>query len=497
MFAINERSVRASVCKKSFYEFFKMVWPLIVAEEMRKNWHIQYLCIQLQQVAELVFAGQPKKHDLVINISPGSSKSTIVSQAFPAWCWTRMPSFRSINGSYAYDVALKDSLACRDIVQSDWYQDHFPRIQLREDSNTKGLFTNTCKGGRLSVSVGSRVTGYHGHILTIDDPLDPEQSFSEADLKKVNRWMTNTLPSRGIARMDTPVILVQQRLAQNDPSGERIARGDRLKHISIPAELIYDKDGKLNVNVSPPDLIRHYKEGLMDPNRLSKQNLVEFRKTLGAYGYSGQYLQDPVPLDGAMFDIKQLDIKDQAPPMVRLVMGWDKAATKGAGCYSAGVLFGLDKWGDYWVLHVERGQWTPTDRERMIKHVAQLASKGAYGKLLNRRPEDTYVEIVIEKEGGSGGVESTDNSIKNLTGFHARGKKVSGKKPERAWYFASQVGVKDHVKVLNREWTKEYISELRFFPHGKYLDQVDASSLAFNVISKQKRRAGAGALDRR
>lgn len=489
---ISERSVRASVCKKSFYEFFKMVWPIIVAEEMIKNWHMQYICMQMQRVAERVFAGEPKEYDLVINVPPGSSKSTIVSQAFPAWCFTRMPSFRSINGSYSYDLAMRDSLATRDIVQSEFFKEHFPyAAQLREDSNTKGLFVNSCRGGRLSVSVGSRVTGYHGHILTIDDPLDPEQAVSEADLKKVNRWMTNTLPSRGIMRTDTPIILVQQRLAQNDPSGERIERGGRVKHICIPAELLYDKEGNLSVLVEPPELVRHYRDRLMDPRRLNRRNLIEFHKTLGEYGYSGQYLQDPVPLSGATFDISKLKIDEVAPRMVRMVRAWDKAATKNAGAYSCGVLIGVDKFGDYWILDVVRGQWTPTAREAMIKQTAALDKSGANGRLTGHDIGQTFVEIMIETEGGSGGIESTENTIRSLAGHRVLGKRVTGKKEERAFAFASQVGVQDHVHILSRDWTKDYIGELRFFPNGRYKDQVDASSMGFNRIAKPKRRAGA------
>jgi len=497
VFSINEKSVRASIARRSFYEFFQMVWPIIVAENLVKNWHIHYLCNEVQKVAELIFAGKPKEYDLVINISPGSSKSTIISQTLTAWCWTRMPHMRSINGSYAYDVALKDSLACRDIVQSDFYKDHFGGVELREDQNTKGLFVNTAKGGRLSASVGSRLTGYHAHLLSVDDPIDPEKAISETELKKANRWMTNTLPSRGIHRADTPMILVQQRLAQNDPSGERLERGGRVKHICIPAELLYDKAGKCIVFVSPPELKKYYRNNLMDPRRLKHSDLEDFKKTHGAYGYSGQYLQDPVPLSGAMFDITKLKLIDgDPPPMVRMVRGWDKAATKDAGAYSAGVLFGVDRAGDYWVLDVIRGQWTPTDRESTIKQKAILDASGAYGTITGKRGK-VRVETVIEKEGGSGGVESTDNSIRNLAGFHVSGKKVSGKKEERAWYFASQVGLKDRVNVLVRPWTKDYVEELRFFPHSKYKDQVDASSLAFNRISKPQRIVGVGFSGRR
>lgn len=509
---INERKLRAKVLRKSFYEFFKYFWDTIVAEKFSPNWHIEYLCWELQILAERIFNGLPKEYDLVINISPGSSKSTVVSQIFPAWCWTNMPTFRWIGGSHSYDLSLRDSVACRDIVESEQYQELFPGIVLREDMNRQGLFVNTFKGGRLACSVGSKVTGWHGHCLGVDDPIDPESALSEADMKQVNRWMSNTLPSRGIYKSDTPMILVMQRLAQNDPSGEKLElmrRKARVRHICIPAEIVRDDDGSLLVNIQPPELIKYYKPSpplndgtpypnlVMDPKRLNGQHLRDFHRTLGEYGYAGQYLQDPVPLKGAMFDITKLHISDGAPPrMVRMIRAWDKAATKDAGAYSAGVLMGLDKFGDYWILDVVRGQWTPTDREAMIKNTAKMDRKGAHGRIGNL-VGDVPVEIVVEQEGGSGGIESTDNTIRNLAGFKIIGKRVTGKKEERAWAFASQVGVKDHVHVLNREWTHEYVQELRFFPHGRFKDQVDGSSLAFNRMARPKKKVGGGALGSR
>ena len=125
-----------------------------------------------------------------------------------------------------------------------------------------------------------------------------------------------------------------------------------------------------------------------------------------------------------------------------------------------------------------------------------MDARGAHGRLYDHDVRSPVaVEIIIEKEGGSGGVESSDNSIRSLTGFRVLGKRVTGKKEERAYYYASQVGVQDHVHVLNNPtWTKDYLQELRFFPHSKFKDQVDASSLAFNRIARAKKRVGAGAL---
>lgn len=486
---LDEIKAIRSLCRESFYDFLMEFWGTIIAEEPQMNWHIQYLCDELQRMAERVFRNEPKEYDLVINIAPGSTKSTIVSQAFPAWTWTRMPSCRHICASYAYQLAIKDSVRCRDIVQSALYQRVFPEIQLREDENMKGLFVNTLMGSRLSVGVRGQVTGYHGHFLMVDDPLNPEESYSEAELFKTNRWMETTLPSRRINKSVTPMILVQQRLHQADPSGEKLAKGGAVKHICLPAEL--------TDAVSPPEVRKFYHEGLFDPIRLPRSVLDQMRSELGEYGYASQFLQDPVPLGGGMFKIGCLKMEKECPRMVRLIRSWDKAGTKDGGAYSCGVLLGMDRQKEVWILDVVRGQWGATERERVILKTAQNDAKGkmecgtrVYQAGVGSGGE-IWVEVILEKEGGSGGKESAEGTIKRLKGFHVTAYHPTGSKEARAYQFASQVGVQDNIHVLQREWTRPLLEEFRFFPHSKYKDQVDAASAGYNKLAKKPRRVGA------
>lgn len=472
MVMVSEEKIARGICQESFYEFLKEMWDVLVAEEPVFNWHVGYLCDELQKVAELIFAGKPKEYDLVVNISPGSTKSTIISQAFPAWTWTRMPSFRHINASYAYQLALRDSVRCRDVVMSEKYQAYFPEVQLREDENLKGLFTTTAKGGRLSVGVRGFVTGFHAHCLSVDDPLNPEQSYSEADLRKVNRWMTTTLPSRGIHKADTPIILCGQRLSYGDPSGEflsKIEKGARIKHICIPGELT-DK-------VQPPSLRKFYVGGLMDTVRMNRRVLEEYKDRLGAYGYAAQILQDPVPLEGAMFEADKFNIVPEVTAkIVRQVRSWDKAGTKAGGAYTVGVLQGVDKYGRFWILDVQRFQLSAIERNKKINETAE--SDG----------ENTTIRI--EVEGGSGGKESGERSLQELAGYRVICYHPTGEKTARAFPYASQVGG-GNVFVLDRSWTKDFISEHRLYPHWKYKDQVDAAADGNNYLAKAKRRIGA------
>lgn len=473
---VNENSLLASIVKDSFFEFVVEFWDTIIQEPPVFNWHVKYICDELQTIAERVFKGEPRLYDLVINVPPGSSKSTLVSQMFPAWCWTRKASTRFICVSYSYNIALKDAIRCRDIIQSDKYQSTLPGIELREDENMKGLYVNTQTGQRLSAGMGGAVTGQHGHFLIVDDPLNPEQSYSEAELLSVNRFMETTLPSRKIDKRVAVTILVQQRLHQADPSGEMLSKAEEgsVKHICLPGELLYDKDGV--PNCSPASAADFYKDGLLDPIRMPRDVLMTVRKDLGAYGYSSQILQDPVPLGGGMFETAKLVLEDDClVNLARSARAWDKAGTKDGGNYTVGVNMAVDSKGDFWILDVERGQWGTSAREAMIDSTAD---------------RDGSIPILLEIEGGSGGKESGENTVRMLAGHRVHIVHPTGDKEARAYPFASQVGA-GTVHVLKRPWTKEYIEELRYFPKSRYSDQVDASSLAFNYLAKRKTKIGA------
>ena len=116
---IDEYELIRSITKESFYEFVKEFWDTIVTETPIWNWHIEYLCNEAQIVCERMFKGLPKEYDLDVNVSPGSTKSTIFSEMLPAWIWTRKQSAVCICGSYTKELALDLALKCRDIILSE------------------------------------------------------------------------------------------------------------------------------------------------------------------------------------------------------------------------------------------------------------------------------------------------------------------------------------------------------------------------------------------
>jgi len=468
---ISKQRLQASICEDSFYEFVKCFWDVVIPEDPIWNWHIKYLCDEVQYVMELMIQKKEKEYDLLINISPGSTKSTICSVMLTPWLWSRMPTARTINGSFAHMLALDLSRKSRIIVQSEKYKSLWPKCILSDDQNTKGNFVNTDGGGRLAVGTGGSITGFHAHAIVIDDPIDPRAAFSEAEMTNVNNWMRETLPTRKVEKKIVPTILIMQRLHENDPTGEwleRVEEGD-IKHICLPAEL--------DENINPPELAEKYIGGLMDPVRLSKNVLHAAEKDLGTYGYAGQFEQSPIPRGGGRFKTDLIQI-EQFPPkhMIQKVRYWDKAGTKDGGCYTAGVLMGKDKNGFYWWLDVKIGQWDAAERESIIKQTAEIDGQN--------------VLIGVEQEPGSGGLESAQNTIRNLAGYRVYADRPTGSKEDRAYPLEAQVN-SGNTRMIRGEWNNAIINELRYWPKSKYKDQVDATSGSFAKLHAVKRRAGA------
>jgi len=485
---ISKNQLLASICKDSFADFVKHFWNVVIPEDLIWNWHMDVLCDELQELAERVFLGLPREHDLIINVPPGSSKSSICSVMFPAWIWTRMPQSRSICASYAHSLALNLSRLSRLVIKDDSYQALFPDITISKDQDTKGHFSNEKGGMRYCVGIGGSVTGFHGHFLIVDDPLDPNAAISEKELETANKWMTETLPTRKVDKAVAPLILIMQRLHQNDPTGMLLEKAREsegpdsipIRHICLPAEV-----SKL---VRPRSLRKRYIDGLLDPVRLSKSVLATYKPpNLSEFAYAGQFEQSPVPDGGGEFKTEKLTI-DQ-PPVLRkfsaIVRYWDKAGSANKGCYTVGVLMGRDNADRIWILDVVRGQWEAFTREKILKQTAQADSSMLEGQRYKKK-----FLIGVEEEGGSGGKESAENTVRNLVGFNVVRDRPVGDKEKRANPFACQVNG-SNVHLAIGAWNHSYIEELKYFPHSKNKDQVDASSGAFAMLAKPRKIVGA------
>lgn len=461
---------------RSFYEYFKYFWQDLSAEDLELNFHIELLCEELQKIGERVAKGLPKEYDLLINIPPGTTKTSIVSILFPIWCWTRWYWMKFITASHDNQLSLENATAARDILRSPRFVEMYPDLFIKEDADNKSNYRVVKKvttrrrhlvkrergGNRYSTSVGASPLGFHGHIHIVDDPLNPKKAVTKKGLEAANHFMDQTLSTRKVNKAVTPLILIMQRLHQNDPSGNLLSKDLPVKHICLPAEL-----GEYEKFVKPAALALHYKEGLLDPKRMSRKVLRAMKEELGQYGYAGQVGQNPSPPGGGMFKVDRFNIVTRMPSVVQSVRYWDKAGSNESGAYTVGVLIHKTEDGKFLISDVKRGQWASEVREKIILRTAEA--------------DGVAVRIYHEQEPGSGGKQSAEQTTRMLIGFVAQADKPVGDKVYRADPFSVQVN-NGEVSLLHGNWNNAFLEEYKLFPVGTYKDQVDAGSGGFSKL---------------
>jgi predicted phage terminase large subunit-like protein len=220
------RDLDRSDCEDDLYTFLKNAWKYIDSSDFTDGWPIQAVADHLQSVAD----GDIKR--LIINIPPRCAKSSLTSVAFPAWVWaqpwsghTSGPGIQFLHASYAQQLSLRDSVKCRRLIESPWYQSMWgDRFSLTSDQNTKTRFDNNKGGSRLSTSVGSALTGEGGNIIVVDDPNAAQEAFSEASIYNTIEWWDSALSTRLNDPKHGSFVVIQQRLSEEDLTGHILSK---------------------------------------------------------------------------------------------------------------------------------------------------------------------------------------------------------------------------------------------------------------------------------
>ena len=316
---INAEAEAAKASLTSLYVFMRNFWGVLNADPYVDNFHIREICAELDHYARAVTL-QVRRPDLIINIPPGMSKSTIVSQMFPAYLWLHAPWAVVVSSSYAQALSTDHAIKSRQVVLSEQYRRWFGLYfaerfgeELYLVKDTERNYQNNFGGARVATSTGSAITGKHGHIILIDDPINPEQAVSATQREKANRFKDRTLSSRKKNKALTPTIMVMQRLHAEDPTGHELEKGKELRQICLPAEL--------SENVMPERLRAKYTGRLLDPKRLPRAVLDRDKKDLGSYGYAGQMQQNPAPDGGGVIK------PDWFPRYNAAQLPWDNLVT--------------------------------------------------------------------------------------------------------------------------------------------------------------------------
>lgn len=393
--------------------------------------------------------------------------SETISRLFTAYCLYRYPERWVAITSYAAELAFTLSRNARE---------NYEAAGGTIGSAFAVKHWETGQGGGLwATGVGGPATGKGFHFGIIDDPLkNSEEAASETIREKQKDWYRSTFSTR--EEPGGAIIIVLTRWHEDDLAGwllsSETADDDGLEAwhiINMPAIAEEPPIFPDTCTVEPDD--RQLGEALC-PERYPLDKLQKIQKRIGSYFWSALFQQRPVPPEGHMFKRSWFTIVDKSPHYAPRVRYWDKAGTEGDGAYSCGVLMSYEaKTGYFYVEDVIRGQWSALERETIIKQTA-MADDARYGQVV----------IWQEQEGGSGGKESAEATVRNLAGHDIRTERVTGDKAVRANPFAAQAEA-GNVKLVKGAWNAAYLDEITSFPKGRYKDQVDASSGAFNKLA--------------
>ena len=406
----------------------------------------------------------------IINLPPRTLKSHAASVAFPAWLLGHHPSMQIICASYGQDLADKHARDCRTLMSSSFYRKLFPRTVLSAEKTSVNDFMTTAQGFRMSTSVGGVLTGRGADVIILDDILKPDDALSETRRRAANDWYFNTLLSRLNSKENGIIIIVMQRLHQEDLVGEVLER-EHWDVLSLPAIAEENELYPISGPLWNGFFTRKAGEAL-HPERDSVATYRSIRETIGDYNFKSQYQQNPISIEGGLIKRDWLRYYEELPKNFRYVLqSWDTANKNGdANDYSACTTWGLCE-RKFYLLDVYR--------KRM--NYPQL--KRAATELWNRfKPNKLLIE---DKSSGTSLIQELKSA-----GVYSVEPYVPPPGSDKYYRTSAQSVKFENGRVFlpkQASWLDDYIGEITAFPGGKYDDQVDSTSQALEFLGNKAR----------
>ena len=245
---------------------------------------------------------------MIINLPPRQLKSFIVSSVLPAFILGLDPTAKTICVSYSDELAKALSRDFKRIVESDWYRRVFPEV--RPTKMTENEFVTDAGGSRYATSVGGTLTGRGGDFIIIDDPIKPEDAFSDKARASTNEWYRSTLLSRLDDKAKSVLILVMQRLHVNDLTGFVEASGGFHK-LSLPAIALRDE----HIPLSDHEAYDRLADEVLHEEREDRATLEAIRDQIGSYNFAAQYQQRPETPEGSLIKRKYIQVIGPSHPI--------------------------------------------------------------------------------------------------------------------------------------------------------------------------------------
>lgn len=462
---------RELVKRFGFWKYCQLAWEHIPLET-HCVWepHMRLVCDHYQALMR----GELPENDLVVNVPPGLSKTVLTTILLPTWDWgaNEHPERRYIIASYSEDLVTRDGWRTRDLMLSEWWQERWgekvggPTI-VDGTRAAKTFFTTTKNGMRLATTMNGQVTGFHGHVLIVDDPLKPKDIQAGGDaarekLEKCNELWDQTFSSRTAEPETFKRIVIMQRLHYGDLAGLLMKRGARA--LVLPMEFepnrAYESQWGSDWRTQAGELLA--------PQRFPARVVATRKLENSLRDYATQYQQRPSPEDGSLFLRDFFSRRwDILPPMSKWIISVDAT-------------FKETKKSDFCVVQCQ-GMRDPTNFYLIDQARRRAGFYDAINMVATMKKKWPSVSTILveDKANGSAIVEALKRIYTGVTaitpegGKEARANRCEPLYRENVWFPSDRIS----------PWMEEYIEEHTAFPAGENDDMVDCSTQGFTWLS--------------
>jgi predicted phage terminase large subunit-like protein len=421
---------------------------------------------------------------LLMNVPPGTMKSLLVSVFFPAWVWTKDPSKRFLATSHNQENAVRDSLKCRRLVESEWYQNLWgDKVVLTGDQNAKTKFENTATGFRQAAPFTS-MTGLRADYVILDDPMSVDDAISDVTRESINLTFRESLPTRLNNPDSSAIIVIMQRLHDDDTSGVIIKGDYGYEHVCLPMRYDWARP-PTSIGFRDP---RTEDGELLFPERFPEWVVDRDEQIMGPIATAGQMQQSPIPRGGSILkrEYWQLWEEEQTPAFEFVLVSCDTAYSKDQeNDPSAVAVLGVfrDKherprvmliWG--WAKHCElHGQVLEKGPQETKKAYDQrsMPTWGLVEWIAYTCRRFRADRLLIENKASG---KDVANEMRRLYGedqWLVQLVEPNRDKVTRA-HAVEPTFAAGYVFAPDTDWAEKFIEECEVFPKGKHDDRVDA-----------------------
>ena len=456
-----------TVQRKDFYEFFKKSFEITdPGTKLIEAPYLKIICGYMGQLA------QGKKRKLSFCIPPRCCKSKIISIAFPAFYLGLNPSAKIMHITYGEELSKDLAINCKKVMESEWYKKLFPNTIIDPQKSSPTDFRTTRNGEKFSTTIHGAITGRGADLIIIDDPLKASD-VNTSERENVNTIYSNTIVSRLNDKKEGKIVIVAQRLHQEDLPGyvQKIDPG--FETISMPIIAEKDEEWKIEKSAFRSKIEYIRKKGdLLNPDREDMSIIESYRRSLGSAVFAAQYQQNPLQEGCGCVKKELLQKFSSKPACSTIILSWDTAAKiSETSAYSACVVVGMNR-DNYYLLESIRER---LDFPALVKKVQEVYT---------RYSSEAFVQILIED--ASSGTSLIQELQRNPT-FGRLIKTIKPIRNKEDRFNCVTIAI-EKGKLLfpqyGSTWYSDFEQELLTFPHSIYKDQCDALSQAIEYLNK-------------